>query len=747
MQPAKQFVVILSILLAQVCLPRWVPDSSASNKIEEALTDGLSAVDRSKLPTGILYDRVLPISRIEAHDGGEASRSVTLAQWKQLYHEIWGASLQEPSWPHLTSILDAEKQRIREGVFPLVFMNFKYNRIRPTAFADGSLVIRDQRLVETGVGDPFLESRVFAVASLKDYTHRGEQVSFVLERDRYLTNDGVPPREIQVDFADGMGYRSVNFGRRYSVRYAETGRKTIKVNVAFTDDSTLQGSFAFRVVSLQTPTPHDTLMITSTIPFNGEFAGGEAYVYLSDLHTTLTNPAILIEGFDLDNTMNWDELYALINQENLVEILRGDGFDAVVLNFADATDYIQKNSLLIVELIEQVKTMISPMTDLAVVGASMGGLASRYALAYMETNGVDHRVRVFVSFDSPQSGANIPLGVQYWLDFFSGQSAEAAFLLSRLDTPAARQMLVYHHTGPPTTSGESDPLRADFLADLSSAGDYPSNLRKVAVANGSGYQNNQGFAAGDQIIDYEFSNLLVDIVGNVWAVPDGTTGAIFDGLFHIIFTTPEQLTVSVAGTQPFDSAPGGSRNSMAQMDSTEAPFGDIVALHDSHCFIPTISALDLDTQDLFYDVAGDQNLLAISPFDAVYFPIENQSHVDITPESALWLISEIEGTVSAVFAGRPYTPTVVRHRNFPNPFNPATTIRFELSRAEFVSLKIFTVEGREVTDLVSETLPAGSHKTTWSGRDHRGQPVASGSYFYRLQAGSQTMTRRMVLVK
>ena len=129
----------------------------------------------------------------------------------------------------------------------------------------------------------------------------------------------------------------------------------------------------------------------------------------------------------------------------------------------------------------------------------------------------------------------------------------------------------------------------------------------------------QGFAPGDQIIFYEYSSLLVDILGNVWAVPDSANHIIFDGLLDLIWPFPDdQLTVYVEGTRPYDSAPGGTRGSMAQMDSTEAPYGDIVALHDTHCFIPTVSALAIDTADLLYDVAGDPDLLASTPFDAVY---------------------------------------------------------------------------------------------------------------------------------
>ena len=98
------------------------------------------------------------------------------------------------------------------------------------------------------------------------------------------------------------------------------------------------------------------------------------------------------------------------------------------------------------ELIEQVNAMLTPGADIAVVGASMGGLIGRYSLAYMEQNAIEHNVRTFISFDSPQKSANIPLGIQYWIKLFSIESAEADTMLQALARPAPRQMLAYYLT-------------------------------------------------------------------------------------------------------------------------------------------------------------------------------------------------------------------------------------------------------------------------------------------------------------
>ncbi len=81
-------------------------------------------------------------------------------------------------------------------------------------------------------------------------------------------------------------------------------------------------------------------------------------------------------------------------------------------------------------------------------------------------------------------------------------------------------------------------------------------------------------------------------------------------------------------------------------------------------------------------------------------------------------------------------------QNYPNPFNPSTTISFTLQSGSFVTLKIFDVMGREVTALVSQEKEAGTYQMRWNAS---GMP--SGVYFYRLQAGIYTETKRLVILK
>jgi hypothetical protein len=88
-------------------------------------------------------------------------------------------------------------------------------------------------------------------------------------------------------------------------------------------------------------------------------------------------------------------------------------------------------------------------------------------------------------------------------------------------------------------------------------------------------------------------------------------------------------------------------------------------------------------------------------------------------------------------------PAVYRlEQNYPNPFNPSTTIQFALPQRNSVTLKIFNVLGREVAILVNEEMAAGVHKIVFDAKR-----LASGMYFYRLQAGNFWQVKRLILMK
>jgi predicted GH43/DUF377 family glycosyl hydrolase len=99
--------------------------------------------------------------------------------------------------------------------------------------------------------------------------------------------------------------------------------------------------------------------------------------------------------------------------------------------------------------------------------------------------------------------------------------------------------------------------------------------------------------------------------------------------------------------------------------------------------------------------------------------------------------------ISAVAEGKGYIPgAFLLAQNYPNPFNPSTTIKYELPKASHVSLTVYDVLGRQVSVLVNEKKDAGVHEVKFDGSE-----LASGVYFYRIQAGDYVATKKLVLMK
>ncbi len=117
------------------------------------------------------------------------------------------------------------------------------------------------------------------------------------------------------------------------------------------------------------------------------------------------------------------------------------------------------------------------------------------------------------------------------------------------------------------------------------------------------------------------------------------------------------------------------------------------------------------------------------------------------PEDHVWTFEIVTGT--GVVTPDPHgTPgRFGLQQNYPNPFNAGTQIRFGLAAPGHVGLRVYNMLGQLVKTLVDEDLPAGEHQVLWGGVDEQGRPLASGVYFYRLEAGGQGDVRRMVFTR
>ena len=183
---------------------------------------------------------------------------------------------------------------------------------------------------------------------------------------------------------------------------------------------------------------------------------------------------------------------------------------------------------------------------------------------------------------------------------------------------------------------------------------------------------------------------------------------------------------------------------------------------DSYSLPPTFPQMAFDVRfngDMKYTVeSGDIEVLNTSDnltisYDVVLDAGEHMNWV-LTAESGEEYTLEGTGEITVpteeIFtlerkAIIPITYTL--HQNYPNPFNPITSIRYDLPEAALVTLTIYDLIGREITQLVNTTQEAGYRSVRWDATDSFGKPVSAGVYLYQIRSGGFVQTRKMVLLK
>lgn len=157
------------------------------------------------------------------------------------------------------------------------------------------------------------------------------------------------------------------------------------------------------------------------------------------------------------------------------------------------------------------------------------------------------------------------------------------------------------------------------------------------------------------------------------------------------------------------------------------------------------------------DSANKKLLLSTGPFNMVPGDVQEIIFAVMVARgnSRLNSIVELKSTAATLNAITFPIPASIKtaindftlYQNFPNPFNPSTTIRFELVRTSKIALEIFDVLGKKINTIAAGAFPKGRYNRTWDGRDETGREVASGVYIYRLKAENQIISKKMLLLR
>lgn len=606
-------------------------------------------------------------------------------------------------FPSLSQFIAASQtSKSTAAHIPLMVVDLAVNDLHPDAFGLGWITQMEtgEIVLNDSSANPFVEERSFFLA-IDWESHWEGSYTLHADPDFFLTDQ--TSATYSIDFDDGQGYRLLEPGAVFTVNYDGTSDRLIRIK-SESEGAVREGGFLLKSGACASgyplPDPFPWPQVSYQYPWriiapweDGEVRGN-AYLLLSE-DGVFDRPFIFVEGIDFgteisvyrNGSFGWAEFTCgasenypfLAQMPDLLDALRDEGYDILLLDFEDGADHIAKNAALLKSLLEKVNTYKVGREENVLAGASMGGQITRLALRQMELDGIDHCTRLWISLDSPHRGANIPYGLQSTIEFLSNFSADAEVFLNQfLRRPAAREMLLLQLPS-------SNSLYAQYQAFMDNLG-YPEKTRNIGIANGSINGVPLGFPDGAHLLDFEcaigpvevFKLLVIATGGDPFSSLSTATGNVishtiytqaFDCGFllldcilggELIFVTHEQWETVNPSTPRLDNAPGGTRTSFKQfVTAINGVLANLAASNDypgscdqqilpehyieSHSFIPTTSALGISTTWYHMNVAEAlANQPSLTPFDRVYgVPGANTAHSEVTPDIIALVLEEV----------------------------------------------------------------------------------------------------------
>ncbi|MFN0216150.1 MAG: hypothetical protein ACKVT2_17975, partial [Saprospiraceae bacterium] len=710
----KNILFLLSILLGQ-------PFFCHSQRLGDFLTNMVAPLDKTEITSNFLWDKGLNGFAEPALFDGILRDSICIQPtafgflYAQARNAFVGTGVNP--LPHPDVYMDFVKRHTGTDTIPLAALVLRYHRIHKDAVDSNLLSLQNEQLFDVPgrTQSPYLQDTLFAFAPLKTEAWH-TTVHFTLPTELIWQNMGWADPLLQANFDDGQGWQILTAGQTYTIEYDSGGVKAIQTRIQ--QGSTILEAQSIIIVAEQPVQdrgegpnypldPEDSISITG--------GGGDLRIFYGSPCNKLLKPFIIVEGFELvnnppqfqkrlENLMGKPDVITGSSQP-LGEWLYSQGYDIVWVNLFDIQDDIRDNAEVVkaaLQKINEIKAANGSSEPNMIMGVSAGGIITKYMLAKTNSVPFDHQCEKFFSYDVPLRGANIPLAVQCLLHHVNyiatendvdllGSNPAAAGAFNALNSPFARQTLLYRFTYENGNEVLSSQEHEDFMAELDALGGIP--IRHIALANGStDNATRTNISEGSQLFNVNTLGTLltfgwplgfpyyikVELHADGYALSNNPSSLVYDGNFSVIVNGVKlkeyALYVENERDKAYDTAPGGS--STLALSALSGLNGDIVddigipwlpvldrwvtmsnlsvttyATH--YCFIPTRSAISagegISLNGPFACGQGSSSRCTMSTEDTplpgeygVSTPEKNQDHVFLDARIGDVLVDELD---------------------------------------------------------------------------------------------------------
>jgi hypothetical protein len=570
-------------------------------------------LNRTIISTGLLREYGIDYLNLENYNGQflHDSNWVNLDDWRALYATLYSEQVSNNS--HLL-YLDTinnllNKFSILGNPVNFVVSYYNYQGMDTNSITKNLISISNGQLFDVPgrTQSPYITYSMFAVATTQQTIYTGSN-QLIFRPELFFGNTGKTISSIQVDPLGTGSYQTATLNTAINVNYPDTGLYVINVKISYTDGTVnyshtklaaynyvgpplaynriahssdngtgppkeVKRNFLFGIRNIT------NIIKTATKPYLGVAATGDISIdySINNSSGTIQRPLIIVEGFDPDNNNPNYPISGLTYEGNgsFIEDLNNDynsgapltlnygldntnSYDVIYLHWKNGVDYIERNAYLLETIIKYVNdnktTWQGARQQNVIIGLSMGALVTRYALRDLEINGpFVHDTRLFISYDGPHWGANVPVGIQalvqdiapwqiintgfthglftFYLNY-KDMIPDAVNGVNLFNSPAAKQMLIQRYI---LTNASTGTLSADnsthinFMNEINAMG-WPLNCTNLTLSNGS-CNGSVVFPNNGQIIAISGSTSLGTYFGGLWRSLVFSIAGSIGGLF------------------------------------------------------------------------------------------------------------------------------------------------------------------------------------------------------------------------